>query len=61
MQTFTVIYTIPINDGLLPVWEFFRCQADDAEHAEEQCFDAYPMAEVLWVNLGESTTMEEEI
>lgn len=27
----------------------FRCEAEDADHAEEQCQDAEPEAEVLWI------------
>ena len=27
----------------------FRCFADDGDHAEEQCLDAYPDADVVWV------------
>jgi hypothetical protein len=57
MKPYTVIYTEPdyIN------WQFFECQADDGEHAEEQCFNAYPNATVLWVNIGhgpDAQTME---
>lgn len=32
----------------------FRCQADDADHAEEQCENAYPGCDVLWVVEGDS-------
>ena len=27
----------------------FKCWADDTEHAEEQCVNAYPECEILWV------------
>lgn len=30
--------------------DIFTCQAEDMEHAEEQCENAYPDAEILWVN-----------
>ena len=30
----------------------FRCQANDTDHAEEQCINAYPDAEVVWVWKG---------
>lgn len=57
MNRYTVIYEEP---GLpAPLWQFFLCHADDAEHAEEQCMNAYPNAKVLWVNEGEKFTMEE--
>lgn len=56
MELYTVIYEEPA----IPGWQFFRCQADNGEHAQEQCENAYPKGIVLWVNLGESTTMEDE-
>ncbi len=28
----------------------FRCYADDDDHAEDQCLDAYPEADVVWVS-----------
>lgn len=31
--------------------EFFRCQAEDISHAEEQCLDAYPDVIVTAVRL----------
>jgi hypothetical protein len=27
----------------------FRCEADDGDHAEEQCLNAYPDCDVVWV------------
>ncbi len=57
MKIFTVIYQ-DTTDNLLGMWQFFRCQADDADHAEEQCINAYPDSHVLWVNEGYSQTME---
>ena len=27
----------------------FQCMAEDTEHAEEQCEDAYPGCDVVWV------------
>jgi hypothetical protein len=49
MQTLTVIYRIE-NEGLYA--QAFPCHADDTEHAEEQCLDAYPECEILWVSRG---------
>lgn len=37
----------PANAPLL-----FHCQADDSDHAEEQCEDAYPDCCVAWVYQG---------
>ena len=48
MNPFTVIY----EELAVPGWQFFQCHADDADHAEEQCVDAYPTATVLWVECG---------
>lgn len=48
---FVVLYVI-IDEGILP--QAFLCQAEDADHAEEQCMDAYPDADVVWVYEGES-------
>lgn len=48
MQTYIVLYrdhTLGAGDAPLA----FRCQADDSDHADEQCADAYPMCEILWV------------
>ena len=30
----------------------FHCEADDSDHAEEQCEDAYPDCCVAWVYQG---------
>ena len=32
----------------------FKCSADDTEHAEEQCRNAYPDADIVWVWGGDS-------
>ena len=63
MQPYTVIYVQPGEVGPygLELWQFFECQADDADHAEEQCRNAYPTCAVLWINVGHgpaSQTME---
>ena len=50
MEPFTVIYVEP-SEGL-EFWQFFECQADDGDHAQEQCENAYPTCTVLWVNAG---------
>lgn len=31
----------------------FSCQAEDTEHAEEQCVNAYPDCDVVWVYEGD--------
>ena len=30
----------------------FACQADDAEHAEEQCLNAYNDVDIVWIHPG---------
>jgi hypothetical protein len=32
--------------------EAFACRAEDGDHAEEQCLNAYPGCDVLWTALG---------
>ncbi len=34
--------------------EAFACRAEDGDHAEEQCSNAYPDCEILWTWLGDS-------
>lgn len=48
MQTYTVLYKTPDILPFDPPLGFI-CQADDTEHAEEQCLDAEPDADILWV------------
>lgn len=48
MNTFTVLYRTP--DLFADEEPFaFRCEADDVDHAEEQCGDAEPNADIVWV------------
>lgn len=52
-------YTVIYAEAPDVTWQFFNCTADDADHAEEQCLNAYPKASVLWVNEGHNVkTME---
>ena len=48
LQPFTVIYTEP---GIF-IWQGFNCMAENGDHAEEQCLDAYPDCEIVWINEG---------
>jgi hypothetical protein len=54
LRTHTVIYTEPA-EGIF--WQFFQCEAEAADHAEEQCRSAYPTGEILWVNEGTARDM----
>jgi hypothetical protein len=31
----------------------FQCYAEDTDHAEEQCANAYPDCDIVWVWMGE--------
>jgi hypothetical protein len=48
MNTYVVLYR---NNGLslLDAPFGFRCQAENADHAEDQCLDAEPDADIVWV------------
>lgn len=50
MRDFVVLYR---NNDLLPADAplAFVCKGDDASHAVEQCIDAYPDCEVMWVTV----------
>lgn len=52
MNAYIVLYRI--ESVMLPVDDpfGFRCHADDSDHAEEQCLDAYPDCDVVWVSEG---------
>lgn len=53
MNTYIVLYR---PDFLLPTEApfGFRCEAEDTEHAEEQCQNAYPDADIVWIAEGDS-------
>ena len=48
MNTYIVLYR---EEGSPPLDApmGFRCEADDPDRAEEQCRDAYPECDVVWV------------
>lgn len=53
MKTYAVLYRIesimcPADDPF-----GFVCHAEDADHAEEQCLNAYPDCDVVWIAEGE--------
>jgi hypothetical protein len=51
LSNFVVLYVI-VTEGIMP--QPFSCQAENADHAEEQCLDAYPTADVVWVEPGDN-------
>jgi hypothetical protein len=50
MRHMVVLY-VREDEGVVP--QAFTCQADDPDHAEEQCLNAYPGVDVVWVHIGE--------
>jgi len=48
LKTYIVIYRENEAD-IFAAPLLFRCDAEDPDHAEEQCLDACPDADVLWV------------
>lgn len=51
LYDFVTLYTEPgLESGVLT----FQCQAESADHAEEQCKSAYPDADVVWAYRGTS-------
>lgn len=53
MDTYIVLYWAGDAPPADPP-EAFRCQGDDADHAEEQCKNAYPACAIAWIWEGES-------
>lgn len=53
MQNYVVLYRV--ESGMLPADPpfGFQCDADDVDHAEEQCENAYPGCDIVWVWVGE--------
>jgi hypothetical protein len=50
MKAFTVGW-VESSAALDPL-QFFRCQAENLDHAEEQFFNAHPSGMVIWVSRG---------
>lgn len=51
LQRWAVLY-LAHGGGIVP--ECFMAWAEDTDHAEEQCANAYPLCEVLWTFQGEA-------
>lgn len=49
MIQYTVLYRIESIMSPLDVPFGFQCWAEDMDHAEEQCLNAYPDCDVVWV------------
>lgn len=52
LKNHVVLYR-PAGSPPLDEPQGFQCWAEDGDHAEEQCLNAYPQADVLWVWQGE--------
>lgn len=48
LKPYVVLYRPEPVDGL-HIPEAFMCQAEDGDHAEEQCEDAYPNCDIVWI------------
>ena len=52
LSTYLVLYA-DTYDPLLGEYPLaFQCKAESMDHAEEQCVNAYPDAQILWVSQG---------
>jgi hypothetical protein len=49
MKNYVVLYRIESIMCALDEPFGFQCHAEDSDHAEEQCLNAYPDCDVVWV------------
>lgn len=54
MKSYIVLYRIESLMCVTGSPFAFRCFADDSDHAEEQCVNAEPDADVVWVYEGDN-------
>lgn len=54
MNDYCVLYRINSVMALLDPPFGFICQAEDSDHAEEQCINAYPDCDVVWIEKTKS-------
>lgn len=50
LRHFIVVYDEPPDAD----WQFFKCQAEDGDHAEEQCMNSYPECGIVGIYPGEN-------
>lgn len=50
MKTYIVLYRIETIMAPADIPFNFLCKANDGDHAEEQCINAYPNCDVVWVS-----------
>lgn len=53
MKTYTVLYRVESIMSPFDEPFGFTCEAENADHAEEQCLNAYPDCGVVWVAVGD--------
>jgi hypothetical protein len=51
MNSYTVLYRIESIMSPLDIPFGFSCMAEDTDHAEEQCLNAYPDCDIMWVSM----------
>lgn len=56
MQNYIVLYRIESIMTALDSPFGFQCWAEDVDHAEEQCLNAEPDADIVWVWQGDEGT-----
>ena len=54
MKTYTVLYRIESVMSPIDAPFGFICDAENTDHAEEQCINAYPDCDVMWIAKGNS-------
>jgi hypothetical protein len=59
LDGWAVLYRAATAPAVSPP-ECFLCQAEDGDHADEQCRNAYPGCEILWSYLGDAEGAYEE-
>lgn len=52
LKEYCVLYRIESIMSPADVPFGFLCHAEDTDHAEEQCLNAYPDCDVMWVGEG---------
>lgn len=59
LKEYTVLYRIESIMCPLDALFGFHCWAENGDHAEEQCLNAYPDCDVVWV--FEGTSMDDAL
>lgn len=60
-QTYGVLYYEKDNQLPADAPLIFLCEAEDTEHAEEQCTNTYPGCTIMWVTQTDSNRELEQI